>query len=120
MSAIKINELNFQWKGINKNLLEHVAMTIAKGEHVFIHGKSSLLSLLAGINMPQTGSIEVFGSQLNKLSSIESDQFRGNHIGYVFQMFNLVPHLTVLDNVILPCTFSKVRNEKILKSGRRP
>ncbi len=125
MDAIKIKKLSFQWKGQNKALLENIDISIAKGEHVFIQGKSgsgksSLLSLLVGINLPQTGSIEVLGSQLNKLSAAERDEFRANHIGYIFQMFNLVPYLSVLDNVLLSCTFSKVRRDKILRSGKQP
>jgi putative ABC transport system ATP-binding protein len=125
MDTIIIKELSFQWKGQNKALLENIDITIPKGEHIFIQGKSgsgksSLLSLLVGINLPRTGGIEVLGSQMNKLSAAERDEFRGDHIGYIFQMFNLVPYLSVLDNVLLPCTFSKVRKEKILKAGKRP
>jgi putative ABC transport system ATP-binding protein len=125
MDTIIIKELSFQWKGQNKALLENIDITIPKGEHIFIQGKSgsgksSLLSLLVGINLPQTGSIELLGSQMNKLSAAERDEFRANHIGYIFQMFNLVPYLSVLDNVLLPCTFSKVRREKIQKAGKRP
>ena len=125
MNAIKIRELSFKWKGQGKALLDNVDLSITRGEHVFIQGKSgsgksSLLSLLVGINVPQTGSIEALGLHLNQLSAVERDEFRGDHIGYIFQMFNLVPYLSVLDNVMLPCTFSKVRKEKILKAGKRP
>ncbi|MCV5979186.1 ATP-binding cassette domain-containing protein, partial [Escherichia coli] len=72
-------------------------------------GKSTLLALLTGINTLSSGSLSVLNTNLATLSSSRRDRFRADHIGYIFQQFNLLPYLNVIDNVLLPCQFSKVR-----------
>lgn len=80
-------------------------------------GKSSLLSLLAGVCLPQQGRIEVLGKTINHLSGPRRDRFRADHIGFVFQLFNLIPYLSVLENVVLPCSFSQLRRRRALANG---
>jgi putative ABC transport system ATP-binding protein len=93
------------------------------GERVFVEGpsgsgKSTLLSLLAGVTTPQAGSVRVLGEPLERLGSVQRDHFRAHHIGYIFQMFNLIPYLSVVDNVTLPCRFSGLRRQRaIARSG---
>lgn len=65
-------------------------------------GKSTLLSLLAGLDVPDRGVIEIDGRDLASLSIEERTAFRGEKIGIVFQQFHLIPHLTALENVMLP------------------
>ncbi len=65
-------------------------------------GKSTFLSLLCGILAPQSGSIEVLGTDITKLGASARDGFRAEHFGIIFQMFNLLPYGTVIDNVLLP------------------
>jgi len=80
-------------------------------------GKSTLLSLLCGIVSPQAGSIEILGTDIVKLSSSARDRFRSEHIGVIFQMFNLLPYGTVTDNVLLPLNFSRDRRSRAFRNG---
>jgi putative ABC transport system ATP-binding protein len=89
-------------------------MHIASGERVLVQGasgsgKTTLLSLLAGVLVPQTGSIEIAGTRISTLRAPERDRFRADHIGFVFQQFNLLPYLTVRENALLPRAFSAHR-----------
>lgn len=71
-------------------------------------GKSTLLSLLGALDKPTSGSIEVNGNEVTKLSDHELTHYRCKQIGFVFQSYNLVPNLTALENVMLPMEFAKV------------
>jgi putative ABC transport system ATP-binding protein len=124
MEIVKINDLTFKWEGQKNNLLEIADFSIKKGERFFLKGvsgsgKSSLLGLLAGINEPQQGQIEVLGKATNKMKPALRDEFRANHIGYIFQQFNLVPYLSVIENVTLPCFFSDRRKANISSAGKQ-
>ena len=97
-------------------------LDIDQGEHVFLHGpsgcgKSTLLSLLAGVTVPTQGNIELLGKAINQLSNTKRDRFRADHIGYIFQNFNLLPYLSPIENVTLGCQFSKQRQENALKNS---
>ncbi|MGF1700712.1 ATP-binding cassette domain-containing protein [Photobacterium makurazakiensis] len=118
MNTIELSALIFRWPNQTKNLLDIPSLTIKKGEKVFIKGpsgsgKSSLLSLLAGISQPTEGIVELLQQPFSQLKSTQRDQFRADNIGYIFQMFNLLPYLSVIDNVLLPCRFSKQRSKQI-------
>ncbi|UTW49601.1 ABC transporter ATP-binding protein [Bacterioplanoides sp. SCSIO 12839] len=69
-------------------------------------GKSTLLHLLAGLNKPDCGQIEIAGQMLTSMSSRQTDQFRAKHIGFISQRLNLIPYLSVLDNVLLAARLS--------------
>ncbi|MEQ5874451.1 ABC transporter ATP-binding protein [Pseudoalteromonas sp. NFXS39] len=95
---------------------------IDQGEHVFLHGpsgcgKSTLLSLLAGVTVPTQGSIELLGKAINQFNNSKRDRFRADHIGYIFQNFNLLPYLSPIENVTLGCQFSKQRQKKALENS---
>jgi putative ABC transport system ATP-binding protein len=75
-------------------------------------GKSTFLSLLAGIVAPQAGALEILGTDLAKLSNSARDRFRAEHMGIIFQMFNLLPYGSILDNVLLPLSFASKRRER--------
>lgn len=120
-NAIDIHDLVFHWRK-GKPVLDLPALRIGRGECVFIKGasgsgKSTLLSLLGGVLLPQSGSVSVLGQRLDNLSDARRDSFRAEHIGFIFQMFNLIPYLPVLDNVLLPCRFSKRRKRDIEERG---
>ena len=114
--AIDIAELRFAWSGRDW-VLNIEFMQIFRGERVFIEGpsgsgKSTLLSLIAGVITPQQGNIRVNGTQINALNGADRDHFRADHSGFIYQMFNLIPYLSVVENVTLPCRFSQRRQER--------
>ena len=102
----RIDSLEFAYPN-TKPILQIPQIIFNKNENVLIHGssgsgKSTLLGLMTGILTPNKGSIEILGKSISKLRSHERDAFRGDHLGYIFQMFNLVPYLTILENILLP------------------
>ena len=121
-AVIQIRDLRFRWNDRAPVVLSVKALDIDKGERIFIEGpsgsgKSTLLSLLAGIAVPQQGELSVLGQRLDRLAGVPRDHFRAHHIGYIFQMFNLIPYLSMADNVVLPCRFSKSRHDKALQQS---
>jgi putative ABC transport system ATP-binding protein len=91
----------------SRHVLRETSATFAEGELVAIRGrsgsgKSTLLNLVAGIDLPTAGEVWVAGTCLSRLSPADRTVFRRDHLGFVFQFFNLVPTLTVLENVQLP------------------
>ena len=116
--AIDIAGLRFAWPGGEGDCLDVPAFVIGQGERVFMHGpsgsgKSTLLSLIAGVLAPGAGRISVLGQDLAALSARARDRYRAANIGYVFQLFNLVPYLSALDNILLPCRFSPARRSRL-------
>jgi ABC-type lipoprotein export system ATPase subunit len=91
--------------------VEHLALqratcTILRGRNG--SGKTTLLNLVAGITLPSAGTIHVNGEGVFALSEARRDHFRANHVGYVFQSFNLLAAFTALENVMLAMTFAGV------------
>lgn len=110
-------QLKFSWNP-ERLVLDIPELTVAAHEKLFLYGpsgsgKTSLLSLLGGITVPDEGEIQLRSTVLNRMSAVERDEFRANHIGFIFQQFNLIPYLTVLENVLLPLQFAPVRRERI-------
>ena len=117
--AIHLADLRFAWPGQAQPCLDIAAFTVARGESVFVHGdsgsgKSTLLALLGGVLLPQRGSANILGTELTRLSAGARDRFRVDHIGFLFQQFNLIPYLSMQDNVLLPCRFSARRRSRAL------
>jgi putative ABC transport system ATP-binding protein len=122
LAAIRIRDLRFRWRPGLAEVLAIPRFQVGRGEHLFIRGasgsgKSTLLSLLAGVNAPSAGEIRVLDQPLHRLSGVQRDHFRADHIGFVFQLFNLIPYLSVLENVTLPCRFSKLRTRRATAAG---
>ncbi|EQL39040.1 methionine ABC transporter ATP-binding protein [Pseudomonas aeruginosa VRFPA03] len=117
MSAlITLTNLGFAWPG-QAELLDIPSFHLERGESLFLKGpsgsgKTTLLGLLGGVQKPGRGSIRLLGEDLEKLSAARRDHFRVDHTGYIFQQFNLLPFLSVRENVELPCHFSALRRQR--------
>ncbi|SDE62490.1 ABC transporter ATP-binding protein [Ruegeria marina] len=122
MHPLRIERLVYRWPGAARSTLGIGALSLASGERLFLHGpsgcgKSTLLSAIAGVVDVPTGAILVADKDVGALNGGARDRFRVDHIGMIFQVFNLIPWLSALENVLLPCTFSKRRLER---SGEDP
>jgi putative ABC transport system ATP-binding protein len=107
--------------------LRNINLDVYKREYLSImgpsgSGKSTLFNMIGALDKPSNGEVTVGGVSLPKLSSNKLSYFRGKHIGYVFQNYNLIDHLTALENVALPLTFlgketeeAKERANEVLK-----
>ncbi|SEN04719.1 ABC transporter ATP-binding protein [Nitrosomonas marina] len=119
LDAIKIKNLCFSYPGISQTFwLEIPEWRIAQGERIFLKGasgsgKSTLLNLLSGILVATHGTIEILGQDLCVLSARQRDRFRAAHIGIVFQQFNLVPYLSVYDNIRLAAYFGRKKQDDL-------
>lgn len=116
---VRLQDVQFRWSPRDPLVLDIPVLNVSNGERVFIKGpsgsgKTTLLNLLAGVVVPGTGAISVSGMDLTSLGGAGRDAFRAHHIGFIFQMFNLVPYLSLIDNVVLPCRFSGVRRQRAL------
>jgi len=113
-SAIQIKNLSFAWPGEDPPLLSRLSLEVAAGQFIAITGpsgcgKSTLLHLISGLLQPRSGSVTVLGTEVSALNSEQAGCFRRDHIGFIFQSFHLLPHLTVAENVAVPLALTKRR-----------
>jgi putative ABC transport system ATP-binding protein len=113
-TVIQLSNVRFRYSEQYGDVLELTDLQVYQGEHLFIQGasgsgKTTLLNMITGINQPYAGKVQVLGQSLQNLSTIQSDQFRVDYLGIIFQQFNLLPYLSLLENVQLPCWFSSQR-----------
>jgi putative ABC transport system ATP-binding protein len=95
------------------HVLKTVHLDVRQGEFVGVRGpsgsgKSTLINMITGIDRPTRGSVRVAGQPLEKMSENQLARFRGKHIGVIFQFFQLLPTLTVIENVMLPMDFCRI------------
>jgi putative ABC transport system ATP-binding protein len=114
---ISLAELVFRWPRQARPCLDLPVFRVGAGERVFLHGpsgagKSTLLAILGGVALPERGRVELLGQDIFALSGRGRDAFRADHVGFIFQQFNLLPWLSALDNVLLPCAFSSCRRQR--------
>jgi putative ABC transport system ATP-binding protein len=112
-TLLELHDLGFAWPG-QAELLDIPHFALQSGESLFLKGpsgsgKTTLLGLLGGVQKAGRGSIRLLGTELGSLGAGARDRFRVDHTGYIFQQFNLLPFLSVRENVELPCHFSKAR-----------
>lgn len=93
-------------------------LSILPGERLFLHGpsgsgKSTLLSIIAGVVTPRRGEANVLGQRMGSLSQHQRDELRGSQMGYIFQIFNLIPYLTAGENIALPIRLHAARARRL-------
>ncbi|MEJ2752697.1 MAG: ABC transporter ATP-binding protein [Candidatus Promineifilaceae bacterium] len=93
-------------------VLKGISFAVENGEFVTIvgpsgNGKSTLLNMITGIDRPSAGEVIVTGRQVDRMSENELAQWRGDHVGIIFQFFQMLPALSLLQNVILPMDFAR-------------
>jgi len=119
---VSMSGVRFAWPSRDSFRLAIDDFTLQEGERLLLigssgSGKSTFLSLLTGIVTPQAGSITILGTGIAGLSGSARDRFRGEHFGIIFQMFNLLPYGSVIDNVLLPLSFSAERRKRATARG---
>jgi putative ABC transport system ATP-binding protein len=122
LDAVSFVNVRYSWPGSSPFTLSIARFSLGHGEKLLLlgpsgSGKSTFLSLLAGIVVPDEGRVDVAGTDMAELSGASRDRFRVDHFGIIFQMFNLLPYASLIDNVLLPLRFSRVRRENALKEG---
>ena len=115
--VLQAEDLRFAWPGAAAPCIDIERFEVRAGEAVFLHGpsgcgKSTLLSLLAGVLVAGSGRVCLLGHDWAAMSGSARDRCRVAHVGYIFQQFNLLPYLSVMDNVLLPCRFSARRRDR--------
>ncbi len=125
MAKLEIKNLKKYYHLGNKTeflALDNINLSFKEGELVSIvgesgSGKSTLMNVIGGLDSDYSGEINVGGENIKNLSNRELDEYRKKKIGFVFQSFNLIPHLTILDNVTIALTLSNIKeSEKVKKA----
>jgi len=119
MALIELRDVTKSYKrdAIEIPVLDRMSMTIEAGEYVALmgpsgSGKSTLLNLLAGIDRPTRGSVRVADTEISTLSERALATWRARHIGFIFQLYNLIPVLTAFENVELPLLLTSLTKKQ--------
>lgn len=115
---LEVENVRYRWPGASAFSLAIPRLIVPRGERLLLigpsgSGKSTLLALIAGIVAPGEGRVRVLGDDIARLSPARRDRFRAEHMGVVFQMFNLLPYGSPVDNVLLPLSFAPGRSARI-------
>ncbi|SFS57654.1 putative ABC transport system ATP-binding protein [Sulfitobacter marinus] len=116
--VLDLCDVSYHWPGRAGFALTVPSFHIAKGETVLLlgesgSGKSTLLSLICGTILPDRGTVNIAGRNIAALSGGARDRFRAEHIGVIFQQFNLLPFGSVADNILLPLRFAPARRKRV-------
>lgn len=122
LPIVDIENVAFTWPGAKGFTIEIADFKLRKNERLLLigpsgSGKSTFLSLLAGIVTPSAGSLRILGTDLAGLPNAARDHFRAQHMGIIFQMFNLLPYGSAVDNVVLPLHFASERRKRATANG---
>ena len=120
-NLLHIKDLRFGWKS-EPDFLVLPEFQMAPQDTVFLEGesgsgKSTLLGLITGVLSPRSGEILFCDQDMTTLSAGQRDRLRADQMGVIFQLFNLLPYLGVIENVTLPCRFSKRRRSRATAKG---
>lgn len=121
---IDLASVSKRYPSTGQPAVDDVTVKVAAGEAVAVmgrsgSGKSTLLNLIAGLDRPTSGSVTVAGRRVDRMTETTSARFRRREIGMVFQFFNLLEDLTVVDNVLLPAQLAGVRRAKARERANR-
>jgi len=121
--VIRMTGVRFAWPGRDAFSLAVDTFALPAAKRILLigpsgSGKSTFLSLICGILSAQVGEIEVLGTDITKLPASARDGFRAEHFGIIFQIFNLLPYGTVIDNVLLPLSFAPRRRMRATAGGK--
>jgi putative ABC transport system ATP-binding protein len=116
-ALVSIGEVTKRYVSSGRPALDGVSLEVARGEALAVmgpsgSGKSTLLNLIAGLDKPTSGTVTVAGQRVDSLSETRVARFRRQHIGMIFQFFNLLDDLTVADNVLLPAQLAGARRSR--------
>lgn len=116
-AAIDLVDVRFAWRDTTGFSLGIPRFTVGRGERVLLvgpsgSGKSTLLGLICGTLRAQSGSVAVLDTDLTTMTGPARDGFRAEHVGVIFQMFNLLPYLSILDNTLLPLSLAPSRRTR--------
>src|SRR5437016_1758111 len=118
-SLIKVRGLNKTYSrgGEKIQVLQGLNLDVDKGDFVAFmgpsgSGKTTLLNLLGGLDVPTTGSVTVAGDEITHLARAKLTEWRARHVGFIFQMYNLLPVLTAFRNVELPLLLTSLRADE--------
>jgi putative ABC transport system ATP-binding protein len=116
-ALVSIGEVTKRYVSSGRPALDGVSLEVARGEAVAVmgpsgSGKSTLLNLIAGLDRPTSGTVTVAGQRVDPVSETRMARFRRQHIGMIFQFFNLLDDLTVADNVLLPAQLAGIRRSR--------
>ena len=114
---LEIRDLRYAWPGAGADVLSIAELQLDAGRTHFLHGpsgcgKSTLLALMAGVLLPRSGTVRLLGQSWAALRPGARDARRAELVGLIFQQFNLLPYLSVLDNVLLPARLSAARAQR--------
>ncbi|GFZ76719.1 ABC transporter ATP-binding protein [Pseudohongiella nitratireducens] len=114
--AIDVKHLQYAWSGNESLTLDIPEFSLSVGERCFLlgssgSGKSTLLRLLSGLLIPSAGSINILNQNLAAMSVRARDRFRAHQIGFIFQQFNLIPYLSILDNLEVSAKLNKLSDK---------
>ena len=123
--VVSLSDVRFGWARGGPMVLDIARFDVARAERLFLRGasgsgKTSLLNLIGGVTVPRSGRVSILDVELTTLSGSRRDRFRADHIGFIFQQFNLVPYLGLVENVVLPCRFSKRRAARAIERSGSP
>src|SRR5262245_8368156 len=121
-NVIRMSGVRFAWPGRDAFSLAVDAFSLPAAKRILLigpsgSGKSTFLGLICGIVAPQAGSIDILGTDITRLPASSRDGFRAEHFGIIFQIFNLLPYGTVIDNVLLPLSFAPARRRRVTAKG---
>jgi putative ABC transport system ATP-binding protein len=119
MSLIELRDVSKSYKreALEIPVLDHVSISVPEGDFLALmgpsgSGKSTLLNLLAGIDRPTRGAIDIGGTDITRLSDRALASWRARHIGFIFQLYNLIPVLTAFENVELPLLLTNLNKKQ--------